>query len=338
MASWEDVSARVAGLRLHLLSPEQLRTLARSVDLPAVALGLEQAGFPVRATVVGTDAVVLDLAVRRRAGLALMTVARWSGPRVTKLAVVFEDEDRRSLRILFRGQVQGAAPAARLSGLIPTPALPERALAELAAQPTGEAMATLLAVWGNPYGRPLLSETRLAQPDLFRLELLLDRTWAERVRASAVGGDPVMRRFARASIDLANTRAALMLALQGQDVDPATCFLSGGELVDARAFRQAATAETPEAARERLLRALRGSLYAVVLREAAGDLSRLEESLLAALSVDMARLARREPNTIAPVLAYLLRLRAQVIDLRRLVWGVALDIPRPTLAADLLEA
>ena len=334
MSNWSDVLARVAGLKSRLLSGEQLRTLARSPDLPALAEGMERAGFPVRATVLGISPAALDLAVRRQAGGALRILGRWCGSRATDLAVIFEDEDRRSLRILLRGLIQGVAPATRLSGLLPTPALPERVLEELAEQQSGEALAGLLSIWGCPFGPPLLRELSLVEPDLFRLELLLDRTWAERALGSGRVHDPVVRRFAQTSIDLANARSVLLLALQGTDVEAGNAFLPGGEMLGLMEFTRAAASGGPDKALSLLTKLFAPSPFAGVLREHK-DLSTLEEALLVEHASQFRRLARREPNGLAPVFAYVLRLRKQVIDLRRLVWGVALDVPRPVLSAEM---
>ena len=335
MAGWSDVIARVAGLKTRLLSADQLRAMARSRDLAGLADGLEQAGFPVRVTVMGTSPAALDLAVRRQAGTAFRVLGRWCGSRADELAVIFEDEDRRSLRILLRGLFQGVAPATRLSGLIPTPSLPERALEELAAQQNARDLAGLLTIWGSPFGEPLLQELGPAQPDLFRVELQLDRTWATRAQRAGVSRDRAMRDFARTSIDFINVRSALLLALQGTDVDVDDMFLSGGGCLRAHQFRLAALAGGVEATLEVLARGMAASSFADVLRMH-GDLSTLEEALLVEHISHFGRLARREPTSLAPVLTYVLRLRKQVIDLRRLVWGIALDVPRPSLLRDVV--
>ena len=98
------------------------------------------------------------LAVRRKAAARMRLLARWAGGRDAVLAVVFEEEDRRSLRALLRGAVQGARAEERLEDLIPTPLLPERALAELARQARPAAIAALLTAWQNPYGPALLQQ------------------------------------------------------------------------------------------------------------------------------------------------------------------------------------
>jgi len=334
MSDWSDVVARVAGLKTHLLSAEQLRGLARSPDLPSLADGLERAGFPVWVTATGDSPAALDHAIRRQSGEALRVLARWCGSRVRRLGAIFEDEDRRSLHILFRGVVQGVAPAHRLSGLIPTPGLPERALQELASQQSGEAMAILLSVWGSPFGRPLFEELMPAQPDLFRLELLLDRTWAERVLGGVGGRDRDIRHFTRTTIDMANIRSALLMVLQGTDVEADDAFLAGGSLLRQADFRRASVAGSVEAAVEVLARGLACPRFVRVLRTHQ-DLSTLEEALLNEHASQLERLALLEPNGLAPILSYWQRLRIQLIDLRRLIWGVALDMPRPALLSGL---
>ncbi len=334
MTDWSDVIARVAGLKTHLLSAEQLRGLSRSSDLSSLADGLERAGFPVWVTATGESATALDHAVRRQAGEELSVLARWSGSRGRRLGAVFEDEDRRSLRTLFRGLVQGVAPAHRLSGLIPTPGLPERALQELAAQQSGEAMAGVLSIWGSPFAGPLFEELMPAQPDPFRLELLLDRTWTSRVLRGPGGRDRDIRRFARITIDLANIRSALLMVLQGTDVEIDDAFLAGGEMLQRAAFLRASAAGSVEEAAQVLARDLTSPGFSRVLRTHQ-DLSTLEEALLGEHATQLARHALIEPNGLAPVLSYWLRLRRQLIDLRRLIWGVALDMPRPALLSGL---
>jgi len=87
VSNWSDVLARVAGLKSRLLSGEQLRTLARSPDLPALAEGMERAGFPVRATVLGISPAALDLAVRRQAGGALRQLLATAGHQLIGLSL-----------------------------------------------------------------------------------------------------------------------------------------------------------------------------------------------------------------------------------------------------------
>jgi hypothetical protein len=71
------------------------------------------------------------------------------------------------------------------------------------------------------------------------------------------------------------------------------------------------------------------------LVRAAARLSELDDELLAAQLAERRTAARLDPLSSAPLLAYALALRAETRMLGRLVWGVALGVPAPALAADL---
>jgi hypothetical protein len=140
--------------------------------------------------------------VRRRAARELAILGHWTARRPELVAVLFDEEDRRSVRALVRGAVERAPAELRIAGLVPTPALPERALAELARAPTPAAVAALLVAWQHPYGLPLAARARSPQPDLYALELALGRAAAARLTAVAhrVGG--FLAAFIHETIDL----------------------------------------------------------------------------------------------------------------------------------------
>lgn len=332
---WEDLDARARGLGTHLLGRQKLEELAQAADLAELAVDLERAGYTPGPAARGSPAA-LEAAVRRGAAARLRVLIRWAGERVRLLAALFEDEDRRSLRALLRGAVAGAPPESRLAGLLPTPELPERALRELARQPTPAAVADLLTAWGNPYGPPLREEASRPHPDLFHLESLLGREYAGRAVAASREGGRELSLFVREGIDLENAASALLLAGAGADVDPASCFLPGGRLLSVEPFLAAATAGDRREAARRLAHAFRRTPYAEVFRRRHPETGSLEAGLLAARLRKQAEAARRRPLGPAPLLAYLLRLRAEVMDLRRLLWGVALGAPRERLIEELV--
>jgi hypothetical protein len=65
----------------------------------------------------------------------------------------------------------------------------------------------------------------------------------------------------------------------------------------------------------------------------AGDVARLDWALLRARVRALRLEARRDPLGAAPVLAYVLRLRSQVVALRRCLWGMELGLPPAGRAA-----
>lgn len=336
MSLWDDVDARARGLSTHLLSRAQLQLLARVGGTAALTNEFRRLGFPVGAEGVVTPAE-LELAVRRWAAEALATLARWAGRRVAALAVIYEDEDRKSLRAILRGAARGAPSEARLSGLIPTPSLPERALEELARQASVSAAVTLLLVWGNPYGTPLATVARTAQPDPFAIDLTLDRTFAARALSAVQSEGGELLEFVRESVDVANAVTALVLASAAKDMTPKDAFLPGGDRVSIVTFEEAAAAGGAGAAGMRLARAFAPSAVAVALRDFSADPVTLEDELLRLRIRALTLRARQSPLGPAPTLWFALRLRAQVIDLQRIVWSAALGAP-PTAPASLVTA
>ena len=332
---WEDLDARARGLATHLLGRAELQTLAQAPDRAALTDALRGHGYPLDEG--APTAAALELALRRVAAVRLRVLARWSGVRAEALAVVFEDEDRRSLRALLRGAVQGVNADARLAGLIPTPTLPERVLRELAQRDKPAGIAALLTAWGNPYGSALLPAASAAQPDLFRLELIVGRTFAARALRAAGRTGPLAAHV-RETIDVENAFSALGLAVEGKDVTPKDAFLPGGQRVTIAAFEVAAAAADFEQAIRRLAEAFAGTALARAFEGRAGDPASLEAAVLRARVRAQMQAMRLEPLGPAPLLAYALRLRAEMEDLRRIIWGVALGAPRATLAGDLVTA
>jgi len=335
VTGWGDVLARARGLATHLLLRRDLDALVRAPDLATLGAELRRAGFPVEE---GERApAALELAVRRRAARALDILSRWCGPRTATVAILFEDEDRRSLRSLLRGVAQGAPQEARLTGLVPTPNLPERLLAELARQPTTAAVAALLTVWENPYGPALRSQAAPAYPDLLRLDLCVNRTFAARALAGArrAGRRGELVAYVQESIDLENVATAVAIA-GAADVVPKALFLPGGRRVSIDVFETAVARGDPGAAAERLASAFRGSPFGPALLAARAQPALLEDELLRARIAALRRDARRGPLGPAPLLYFALRLRAESLDLSRTIWGLALGAPRSVLSDALL--
>ena len=332
---WEALDARARGLATHLLSRGELERLAALPDAPALAAALRARGFPLAEA--DSSPAALELALRREAAAWLRIIARWSAPRGDALSVLFEEEDRRSLRALLRGAVQGAPVTARLSGLVPTPALPESALRALAALRSPAAIATLLTAWGHPYGPPLQAPASAAQPDLFRLELAIDHTFARRA-IQAARRDRMLAAYVGETIDVENAVTALVLAGGKSDVVPRDAFLAGGARLGVGPFERAAAAANVGDARRSLVRALAGSPLGAGLAGAGDDATSLEEGILRTRIASLRRATRAGPLGPGPLLTFWLRARAEVIDLHRIIWGVALAAPREALVRDLVSA
>ena len=332
---WEDVMVRAKGLGTHLIPRRGLEELARAPDLAALGRGLAELGVPALAEAAVTPGE-LELAARREAARRLQVLARWLGGRAPVLAVLFDDEDRRSVRAILRGATAGVPARSRLAGLIATPALPERALEELAERSTPREIAALLSVWRHPFGAALAAAAQSEHPDLTGIELALHRVWAERAVRGARRGGPALQAYVAEAIDLHNAEAALLLAGTEHELRHEELFLPGGRILTRSAFLAAATAGTTAAARDQLAPAFRGTGFQGLLRRAAaGD---FERAVLETRIRHWHHRALLDPVGPAPVLEYLLRLRAQVLMLRSLIWATALEIPPAVRQTRLLES
>ena len=334
-ARWEDLATRARGLATHLLSAADLDTLARSPDLSALRDALRAHDILSAPGSVTPDG--LEQAVRRAAAAHLRTLARWGGRRNELLAVVFEDEDRHSLRAILRGAVQHAPPAQRITGLVATPTLPERTLATLSEQPSPMAIATVLVAWGNPYGPSLYGDAAGTAPSILALEFRLTETFASRaLRGARASGSSVLVEYVQETIDLENASAALVLASAETEITLQRAFVPGGKRLGLAAFLDAVSArETGETGR-RLAAALRPDPVAGVFAHDASDPATLEDALLRQRIARQQATAALDPAGPASVLGYTLALRAEVLDLRRVIWGVALEAPRASIARALV--
>lgn len=331
MILWGDLAARARGLATRLPAPEELQRLARSPDRDALerdltaTLGLGETTHP----------RTPERAVREAITGRIDILRSWAGPdRREALGVVFEDEDRRSVRRLLRGAAQGAPPEARIAGLVPTPGLPSPALEALARERSVERVAERLAERGDPYGPPLVRRIEAGPFDLFSLEVETTRAFSERALKSA--GDRRLEAHVRETIDLFNAWSALLSGSFTADIDADAAFVDGGAAIDRDAFTEAARIDDVEKSRVAIARAF-GAASSPVGRpfaDLALDASRLETAVLAA-RIEALRAARlRDPISPAPLLEYAMRLRALAVDLRRIVWGIALGAPDSVVAAE----
>jgi vacuolar-type H+-ATPase subunit C/Vma6 len=336
--NWVDLVARVRGLSGRLLGRARLADIARSRDLIQVAASLDEAYGAASAIVAGSSAEQLENAVRRAAARYIRIITRWCGSRVRYLEPLFLDEDRRSIRAFLRGAAASTPSAERLAGLVATPALPERALEELARQPSVRDVVALLLSLGHPFGAALVDEAKRPHPDLLRLDLALNTEYAVRSTRAvrrAPAGDSARRdlmQLVRDRIDLENASTALQLAAQRSSTEAAQFYIPFGKQLDLAAFLAAASAPSAAGATSVLRRAFHGSPMAPVFR---GMLhTSFEEAVLRSEQRSAAHAARRAPLGVAPIIAFLVQLRAEVRDLRYIIWRAALGAP--SAAPDML--
>lgn len=321
-----DINARARGLRTHLLPPSVLDKLARATSLFALQQDLSALGF-VRPDAPAT-AAALERAVRRHSAEQIAILSRWSdGPRGIALAVVFEDEDRRSIQAVVRGAQQGARADARLAGLVPTASLPERALQALAAQPTVKDVIHLLGWWRHPLAPPLLEPASKPNPSLFRIEVALHRAFARRAKRAAKKADRHLIAHVTQVIDIMNAWSVLLHFNEGDPAIAELTFVDGGSAFLRNDFERLMSLHHLDDVADMLTRQFRGSPLSSAFRRGLENFPELEAAILRAQIDQQNRAMRVDPSGTAPIIGYILELRAQVLTLRRIVWGVALHAP-----------
>ncbi|MDX2057108.1 MAG: V-type ATPase subunit [Gemmatimonadales bacterium] len=327
---WDDVNARAVGLATHLLRREQLLRLLESGTWLAAVRRILDFGVPIDPAAAGSPGE-FDRAIGRVTARRLAILDRWLGPRRATLAVVYEDEDRRSLRVLLRGAAHGAAPTERLRALVPTPGLPERALARLAQAASPDALIRELTRHGHPAGRALAEAARRAERDgaavgrgLFGLETALARSFATRATRAARAGGRLLREFAAAIIDRENAWSLLTAAGWAADVAPDEVFLPGGRQLSEDEFRRIAALGDADRIRDRLAVALSAGPLAPAFADRAAPMATLERRTAAALQTWFRALGRRDPLGPGVLFGAIERIRAEAHDLRLVLGGLAM--------------
>lgn len=332
--SFLAADARARGLGRHLFPRAELEQLAGAPDLPTLVRRLgrsPQLALPIEEP---ATAARIEHAVRQTAARHLALLAKWEGA-TPALTVFYAAQDRRALRAMLRGAIQGAPSDARLAGLLPTPQLPERALVLLAHQPSPRKIAAHLVVLRHPYAQRLSPVCAAAHPALLDLELALVRAFADSIGAAARTGDANLVAFVRERVDVCNMQMALLFVAGPRDVDGATCFVEGGRWLTRRDFALACAEKTRAGAAARLAHALAGSPLSS-LDPSVRDHARLEHTALVVALAHQRAAARLDPLGSAPLLVFLLRLEAQSLDLLRVAWGAALGAPAELVRPELV--
>lgn len=324
---WGPLNARSRGLGASLLPRSVLRDAAGADSPGALAGRLSRAGYPPDRGDLPSTAEGMDRAVGRVHGWRLAVLHRWAGDLRERLPVVFEAEDRRSVRALLRGIREGASPERRLRGLVPTPGLPRPALERMAEARSPEGLSELLRDEGHPMADALadaVSPTP-SPTDLYRAELELDRTFARRA-AGAASGERKLREFAARIVDRSNAWTLLLADAAEGEPGPDELHLPGGEAFPQERFTDIYRVEDREERRQLVAEEL-GGRAGELLSDPTVSPARLADRLLDADIRRIRNRARRAPLGPWPFLHLVLRSRAEARDLRNLVWSSAMGAP-----------
>ena len=345
---WDDVNARARGLATHLLTREALNRLASEPGWDGFTRSLLALGYPLGNGESGGPRDTADLG--RTVGLVqaqrLALLARWLGARRDVLAVIYEDEERRTLRALLRGAAEGASPTARLRAVVPGPGLPPPVLERLADARSPADLADRLTRLGHPAGRALtvalapggLGADSASALGLFGLEQALSRLFAVRATRAARKGGALMRDFASQLIDLENASAILLRPSWGTELALEDVWLAGGRVLTPAIAARLLALPDPAHVRRGLRDAFGGTPLAGVFAVEQPGEAGLEVAVLAAQISWYRGMARRDPLSLAVLIGVVLRVRAEAHDLRAVAWGRSLGAPVPAIGPLLVTA
>lgn len=332
-----DINTRARGLRTHLLPAGDLERLARVTGL--LALQRELSGMGYARSDAPATAASLEHAVRQHAAGQMALLDRWcTAERRGTLAVLFEDEDRRSIQSILRGAAQGTASETRMSGLVPTTSLPERALLTLASQPTLTDVVRMLVLWNHPFGAPLVGPASGAHPSLFDMEVELQRVFARRASARAKEGGSQLVEYVEQLVDLMNAWSALLHFVERDPSIVDLTFVEGGRWLTQDVLRNLMSLSTQGDLERRLAWELRKSPLAPAFPGEIENLAELEGEVLRALIDWQNRAVRLDPSGAAPVIGFVIELRAELLNLRHIIWGVTLRAPAALIQTELVLA
>jgi vacuolar-type H+-ATPase subunit C/Vma6 len=321
---WEALNARVRGLTTHLLSDEQLGTLERAANVTELPRLLRETQYARFILPRDTRADALEVGVTRSLADRMATLARWARPDISALRPIFLEQDMRNVRAIVRGAVGALTTEQRLSSVIPTPTLDRRALETLARADSAGSVAATLTAWGHPLGSALLKEAKRTHPDPFLMETALARCLAREASDDAKHGGKFMCGFVSEALDTQNIVTAILLAGAPTETPLADFFVDGGAHLSRPDFTRAAAAANRIRCADLLARATRGTVFATPLREPPASPTAASARILQARIDHLTTAARREPLSALPVLLFVLRLRREVLLLRRALWSASL--------------
>lgn len=324
-----DVAVRARGIERHLLEPQAVHQLARSSGLGVLAGALQRAGYwpaPTSGVSALSAVQLIDATIEHETGRRFGVLLRWLADRRHCFAAVFEDEERRALRMYLRG-LAGGAPVPAAVGWAVSPRL--RGL--LARLTEVASYARALARVGHPYAESIAAAHHASGDDVMSLERALDHAYSERALASArrIGG-PLLA-WVEEGIDLENAWEALAGGAEGT-------FLPGGGCLTREQHRDIASAPEQSARRRQLTRVFAGGPLAGPFSNPALPLASLEAEAQAARARTMRGRARLDPLGAAPILEVVMRLRIERSNLRCINWGIALGLPCDAIMAGMATA
>ncbi len=222
MPDYGYLNARLRGMKTHLVTDGEYDRMLKAADVREL---IEIAGRTVLKPALDTALIrysgleALESAIRADFAAHCRKVLSISeGRQRTLVGILLQRWDIFNVKTVLRGKHAHASPVEMSVTVVPAGELDTAALDELSALPgVGEAV-DLLATWGWSLAEALVEQLAayLADKNLVRLELALDRAYFDRALKETSGLPPnnrLVRNLLRAEIDVANIMAKIRLLI-----------------------------------------------------------------------------------------------------------------------------
>jgi V/A-type H+-transporting ATPase subunit C len=241
MDDYAYINARIRALRSELLSQQAFEELIALPDLRAVwdYLGHTLYGRESAEIQEGPSIQVLEERLRNHWSRVVAKVHRVTEGRPREhLEILLGRWEVENIKSILRGKKADIGIAEILGSLLPAGFFDQASLAELARQPSIQAIVDLLTTWRSPYAKPLRRVLK-AQRELKgveSMELALDHYYLEDAMRKLKGGDhnaSLLRKLMGLWIDRINLLTAFKISSQGVASlsDIPNYFIEGGEHV-----------------------------------------------------------------------------------------------------------
>lgn len=327
-SNYEYVSARVRARKAKLFDDDDYRKLVR-MSPNEIARFMEESTYSDEINRLGARHEGVDLieyALYDNMASEFTDIVRWCEGTLKGTVVDYlRKYDAWNIKTVIRGVFTGAKPDETCADLIPAGEIDEAFLDSLAELDSVEEVVEELE--GTVFDEALEEALREYEETgvLLPLENAVDRTFyeglvSENGRASPESPRGVYQSFLRSEIDVLNVRNALRAA-GSEQLDVGEYFIEGGDLFSRGDLERLVQN------REELVNALRESEYGDRLE---GAIDALEETdslvefdrALDRLLVEFAgSMTNRYPNSVAPVISYILSKEREVNNIRGIARG-----------------
>ncbi|MFP4188225.1 MAG: ATP synthase A1 subunit C [Halobacteriales archaeon] len=326
-SNYEYVAARVRARKAKLFDDDDYRKLVR-MSPNEIARFMEESEYSEEINRLGARYEGVDLieyALYDNMARHFSDIVRWSEGTLRETVVDYlRSYDAWNVKTVLRGVFTGATPDEIRADLIPAGELNEEFVESLAELDSVDEVVEELE--GTVFDEALDEALREYEDEevLLPLENAVDRTFYEGLvegsRPAPESPRGVYRDFLRSEIDVLNVRNALRAA-GSEKVDVGEYFIEGGKLFTRSELERLVDN------REELVEALRDSEYGTELEEAideledTGSLVEFDRALDKLLMEFAGSMTNRYPNSVAPVISYILSKEREVQNIRGIARG-----------------